>query len=99
MKHALSISSHVKIPDEVLAHDLQGETVILNLNTGVYWGLDPVGTRIWQLLQKQTRVDAIWQAMRAEYDVAEDQLRQDLLDLLSRLLENGLVEVSGEPVA
>ena len=99
MKHTLSLSSHVRIPADVLAHDLQGETVILNLNTGVYWGLDPVGTRVWQLLQQQARVGAILETLLTEYDAAEDQLRQDLLNLLSRLMENGLVEVSGAAMA
>lgn len=99
VKHTLSLNSHVKIPADVLDHDLQGETVILNLNTGVYWGLDPVGTRVWQLLQEQPRVGAILEILRAEYDAAEARLRQDLLDLLTRLMENGLVEVHGEAVA
>lgn len=99
MKHTLSLNSHVKIPADVLAHNLQGETVILNLDTGVYWGLDPVGTRVWQLLQKQPRVGAVLETMLGEYDTAETRLRKDLLDLLTNLMKNGLVEVQGEAVA
>jgi hypothetical protein len=48
MKQHFSLTSSVRIRDDVLSRDLQGEEVILDLNTGVYFGLDPVGTRIWQ---------------------------------------------------
>lgn len=46
MSQQPSLTSRVRIRDDVLSRDLQGEAVILNLNTGLYFGLDPVGTRI-----------------------------------------------------
>ncbi len=93
MKHLLSPSSRVRIPDGILSRNLQGEEVILNLDTGVYWGLDPLGARIWQLLQQQNSLDTIVKTLLDEYDVPEARLRRDLGDLLTRLVENGLVEV------
>lgn len=98
MKHLIFPSSRIRIPDSVLSHNLQGEEIILNLNTGVYWGLNPVGTRAWQLLSEQRCLSAILKTMREEYDVAEERLRQDLLDLVARLADKGLVEVVGETV-
>jgi hypothetical protein len=98
MKHRFSPSSRVRIPDGILSRNLQGEEVILNLDTGVYWGLDPLGARIWQLLQQQSGPDAIVKTLLEEYDVPEARLRLDIEDLLTRLVENGLVEVIREAV-
>jgi len=98
MKHRFSLSSRVRIPDGILSRNLQGEEVILNLDTGVYWGLDPLGARIWQLLQQQNGPDTIVKTLFDEYDVTEARLRRDIEDLLTRLVENGLVEVMREAV-
>ena len=93
MKHALSLASRLRIPEGVLAHNLQDEEVILNLNTGVYFGLDPVGARIWHLLQEQQSPQKVLDSLLAEYEVVEDQCAQDLLSLLVLLKEKGLLEV------
>ena len=98
MKHRFPLSSRVRIPDGILSRNLQGEEVILNLDTGVYWGLDPLGARIWQLLQQQNGPDTIVKTLFDEYDVTEARLRQDIEDLLTRLVENGLIEVMREAV-
>jgi Coenzyme PQQ synthesis protein D (PqqD) len=79
------------IPDDVVFRDLAGEAVILNLTTGTYFGLDPVGTRIWQLLQSGGTIDAIMPALLQEYDVEEPALRRDVDALVGRLLDKGLL--------
>lgn len=98
MRRGLSLTTRVRIPEHVMSQDLQGEMVILNLDTGVYWGLNEVGTRIWNLLREHERLDAILKRMLIEYEVTEEHLRQDLLDLLSRLVKKGLLEVVGDGV-
>jgi hypothetical protein len=98
MSRGLSLATRVRIPQNVMSQDLQGETVILNLDTGVYWGLNEVGTRIWNLLREHETLDTILERMLMEYEVTEGHLRQDLLDILSRLIEKGLLEVVGEGV-
>lgn len=98
MKHVLSLVSRVRIPDSVLSQNLQGEQVLLNLDSGVYWGLNPIGTRIWQLLIEQNRLDTILKTLLDEYAVTEGRLREDLRDIITRLAANGLVEVVDEGV-
>jgi hypothetical protein len=93
MQQALSLASRVRIADSVLSHTLAGEEVILNLNTGVYFGLDPVGTRIWHLLQEHQSLKKVFVSMLAEYEVTKDQCAQDLLRLLVLLKEKGLLDV------
>lgn len=79
--------------DQVSA-DLEGEAVILNLGDGVYYGLDGVGARVWELLREPRSVDELAGAVAAEYHVDRDTALADLLALLGELAGRGLVETS-----
>ena len=96
MNKDLSIESAVRIKDDVIFNNLQGEVVLLSLKTGIYFGLDPVGTRIWQLIQDHGVLRPVRDAMLAEYEVSAERLWEDLRDLVTRLADNGLVEVINE---
>jgi|ERR1051326_4951226 hypothetical protein len=74
--------------------DLDGEAAILNLVNGVYYGLDPVGTRVWNLLQQPRTLIELRDILIAEYDVDAVLLESDIRNLLSLLADNQLVEVS-----
>ena len=89
----LSFNQGVIIPAAVLARELDGESILLNLESETYFGLDEVGTRIWALLTGAPTIQAAYEALLAEYDVAPDVLRQDLEALLAQLLEQGLLEL------
>ena len=93
MQPSLSLTSRIAIADGVVFRDLQGELVLLNLQTGVYFGLDPVGTRIWQLLQDHRSVQTVLDRLLEEYDVAEAQCRDDLMHFIALGLEKGLFEL------
>jgi hypothetical protein len=90
---AINSKSRITVPSDVLVSDIGGESVFLNLKTGIYFGLDDVGTRMWKVLTESGSIDVAHQALLAEYDIDEPQLSQDLNDLVQRLVENGLVEV------
>ena len=96
MEQELSLTSRVCIPDGVLSRDLQGEMVVLDLKTGVYFGLDPVGTRIWHLVQEHQSLQKVLDSMVEEYEVGEAQCTQDLLSFVAKMLERGLVEVNNK---
>ncbi len=75
--------------------DLEGEAAILNLKDGVYYGLNPVGTRIWALLKERTQtVRELRQKMLDEYEVGLEECDRDLQALLDELRQHGLVEIS-----
>lgn len=76
-----------------ISTELDGETVILDIASGVYSGLDPVGTTIWNLLEKSVSFTAIVKEIVGTYDVSEDQCISDLCDFLTNLFENGLIVV------
>lgn len=85
--------SIVVVSNDQISSNLSGEAVILNLNSGVYFGLNEVGASIWNLLQKPISVGEIRDAMVEEYEVEIAQCEQDLLSLLENLLAAGLIEV------
>ena len=91
----IAFDRHVRVPDDVLLSELDGESVILNLKTETYFGLDAVGTRMWSLVTAADSIQAAYDALVAEYDVEPEQLRTDLSEILDKLLEHGLLEVSG----
>ena len=81
------------------ACDLKEELLILNTTLGFYYGLDPVGKRIWSLLQEPKQVSAIRDVLIREYDVERECCTLDLRALLQDLVQNGLIEVKSAPTA
>lgn len=90
---SLDYSAKIAIPDSVLMQELDGEAVLLNLDTGKYFGLDEVGTRIWQLLQSSASIQVAFDQLQAEYEVDPGQLRTDLEGLIAELITEKLIEV------
>ena len=90
---SIPLSSNITISTEVLAQEVDGETVLLDLQSESYFGLDEVGTRIWQLLQEQDELQKVLDIMLEEYDVDAKQLENDLNELLEKLLEAKLITV------
>ncbi len=84
--------SRVAIPETVLFRELEGEAVILSTDSGKYFGLNEVGTRMWTLLRQHGEVEAACRALLAEYDVPEERLREDLAHFVDTLATRGLVE-------
>ena len=77
---------------EVLHQELEGETVLLDLKSERYFGLDESGTRIWTLLIELERPEAVIERMLDEFDADEETVRADVAELLIRLLNMGLIE-------
>lgn len=88
----VALESRVVASKNQISTEMADETVILNLQNGVYYGLDPVGTFIWMFIQEPKDVRSICDAVLAEYDVEPERCEQDILYLLQELIEQGLVE-------
>jgi hypothetical protein len=86
----------ISIPDDIVFRELSGEGVILNLSTGIYFGLDEVGTRMWQLIAEHGEKDRIVDVLLKEYAVERSQLAADLDQLLRTLADKGLVRTDAE---
>jgi hypothetical protein len=89
-------SRFVVSPDQVSC-GLGGEAAILHLKTAIYYGLDPVGARVWDLLRTPRTLAEIRDAILAEYDVEPARCERDLRDLLEKLAAERLIEILAEP--
>jgi Coenzyme PQQ synthesis protein D (PqqD) len=88
----------VKVPPCVLVRHLDGESVLLNLETERYFGLDAMGTRMWEEVTASPNIAVAYGKLLAEFEVDPELLRNHLTELLSRLLDNGLLKVSPSDV-
>ena len=91
---SISFSDRVKIPDDVLISKLQEESVILNLDSERYYGLDDVGTRFLAALTTSESIEAAYETLAREYNVDPQILRQDLLELVQNLVDQGLIQIN-----
>jgi hypothetical protein len=87
--------SIVVVSKDQMASEIGGETVILGMTAGRYYGLDSVGGRIWQLIQAPIAVGDVTRTILNEYDVDAVRCEADLLVLLEKMHHAGLVEVRG----
>jgi len=90
---AISFTDRVKVPANVLISGLQHESVLLNLNSERYFGLDNISTRFFSLLNSSESVQQAYEVLLAEFEVDPEILRRDLVEFLKVLDEKGLVEV------
>jgi hypothetical protein len=91
------MTDRLRVSEDVVFRELDGEAVILNLDSGIYFGLDEVGTRFWQLIEQDDRVEAALATLESEYEVAADVLRADVSRLVSTLVEKGLLVRTDDP--
>jgi len=89
-----TLASIVTINPEIAYRELDGEVVILNLETGIYFGLDAVGARTWKLIEDHGALGAVHATLHSEYDVPPSVLERDLLELVDQLCAKGLTRVA-----
>lgn len=92
----LSARSVVAQAGNQISSDLAGEVVILNLQSGVYYGLDAIGARIWNLIHEPVALQEILAVLLDEYEVERERCESDLLAMLEQLDAKGLIEISDE---
>ncbi len=93
MDAPLSSHSIVMASPEQVSCPLGDESAILNLKNSVYYGLNSVGARVWELLRQPKSVGEIRDALLEEFEVEAERCERDLLDLLEKMRSEGLVEV------
>jgi hypothetical protein len=90
----ISSTSTVVASKEQVSSDLAGETVLLSMQSAMYYGLDEVASRIWELVREPIRVSEVRDAILAEYDVEPERCEADVLAFLRELAGKGLIEVT-----
>jgi hypothetical protein len=89
----LTLDSRVEPAEELLSSELDGEAVILDLTSGVYFGLNGVGARVWELLGEARDLRAVRDTLIDEFEVEPGRCEADLIELVGRMVSGGLVRV------
>jgi hypothetical protein len=90
----MNLSAKVSIPTQVMARTVGDETIILDLASGTYYGLDPVGARMWQLMSEGNSLNSVCDSMLGEYEVTREALEGDIRRLTEELQAKGLVSLA-----
>jgi Coenzyme PQQ synthesis protein D (PqqD) len=94
----LELSDRVIVPPYVLIRHLGGESVLLNLESEIYFGLDAVGTRMWEVATQSPNLEAAHARLVDEFEVDPGELKENLTELLTGLVQNGLLQRSSGDV-
>jgi hypothetical protein len=98
LESRISLDSMVVASEGQVSSEIGEEVAILDLKAGTYYGLDSVGARVWELIQRPKSVGEIRNVLLEEYEVEPKRCERDLLALLQTLVNEGLVEVrNGTP--
>jgi len=93
MATVVSLTSEISVPKHVLVRVFQNESVLLNLDSEYYHGLDDVGTRMWQVVTQSKTLQDAYDLLLSEFEVDAATLEKDLIDFIERLVQRGLLEV------
>jgi hypothetical protein len=89
---AVSVSGQYRIPERVVHQRLGDEIVLLNLETGYYFGLNPTGARLWELISEGRGLEDAGRVLMAEYEIDEQTLSVDVGNLVGELQAKGLID-------
>ena len=93
----MNLNQIVTVSPDVISQPVSGETVLLDLASENYFGLDEVGTRIWELIVERGDLQAVYDTLLSEYEVSEARLREDLSRLVEEVADLGLVTLEENP--
>jgi hypothetical protein len=86
----LTLDQTVAVSEDAVFRELDGESVVLNLETGMYFGLDAVGTVIWRAIEPKGQLRQALERVLAEFDAEQAAAETDLMELAARLIDKGL---------
>lgn len=96
---AIDLTTLVTQGDEHIATEIDNAVVMMSVEQGKYYGLDSVGSRIWNLLEQPRRVTEVCAIIQDEFAVEREICERDVLDFVGRLVAAGLFKVIDEGVA
>ena len=89
----ITLDTHIEIPETVYTQEIGEETILLDTQGGRYFSLDPVGTRMWQLIRQHGSLRLVYDSILAEYDVEAERLEADLIALAAKMTDKGLAQI------
>ena len=95
----IDLQTTIQASDEIVSSKLDDEVVMMSIEKGAYYGLDKIGSRVWELLATPRTVSDICDILIQEYDVTREQCEQDMLAWFTELAENNLIQIADAPSA
>jgi len=89
-----SFDGRATLPTDVMHRTVGDQSVILDLKTERYLGLDPIGTHMWSTILEAPSLESAYQKLLSEYDIEPSRLREELQTFLGKLVSNGLIHIS-----
>src|SRR5512139_2936465 len=93
---AINLDTLIHIPETVYTQEVGEETILLDTRGGRYFSLDPVGTRMWQLIREHGALRQVYETLLTEYEVVPERLEADLLALAAKMIDKGLASIKTE---
>jgi hypothetical protein len=89
------INTNTKIVrnNEIISSDMDDETVMMNIEKGEYYGINPIGSRIWELIETPRKVSNICEKLCEEYDVTQEKCNNDVMHFLNHMAEKKIITI------
>ena len=89
----MDFNQQITFADTVFAQEIDGEMVLLDMNSESYFGLNDINTAIWKVIEEKKVLQEVYETMLVEYDIEEEVLKKDLVNFVKQLESFGLIEV------
>ena len=89
----ITIDSTISQIEDIVASDIDNEKVMMSIEKGQYFGLEPIGSRIWEMIETPAKVSVIIDKLLTQFDVDRETCEHDLLAFLGELDEAGIIQV------
>lgn len=90
----INLDTTVQRNTQIVCSEIDGEKVMMDINSGEYFGLDSVGARVWDLIEKPIKISVLVELLMQEFDVSKDVCIEDTLEFINLLLEKNLIYIN-----
>jgi len=92
----MNLDTRLEVSSSVVTREVGGEMMLMDLESGTYFGLDAVGGRAWQAFEDGQTIEELCAQIEQDFEVAPEQLREDMFALARKLIEHKLVTKIGD---
>lgn len=89
----IELQNIIQRSSELVSSNMDGETVMMSIDNGEYYGLDAIGSRIWELLENPIEVNVLIETLLDEFDVSKEQCTEDTMEFLNQLKGKNLLNI------
>ena len=94
---AINLETVISKNLQIISSKMDNEVVMMSVEKGNYYGLNRVGSEIWEKLTEPTTVAGLCEKLQQEFNVEKDQCERDVIKYLEKLVEEGLILVAVQP--